>query len=303
MDDRFVKLAALAASRHGVFTPEMARLAGISDQVRHQWHRAGRVARIGNRSARFAGSPPTWKMRVVAALDDLGPGSAASGRTDAALHGLDGFTEGPVEIWVPRSSRNRSTLAVAHSSQRPLLRGDVRTIDGIRCVSVERMILDSLLFGFSATEIENAINSAIRLRWVSERRLITRIRAELPVNSPGRRALVGALVDLGGESRLERRFLALVRQAGLARPAVQRTYRDGGRVIARVDAEFDGGLVVELDGHATHSGRRQRQRDAQRRTELTNRGKRVLTFTTEDVEERPDWAVAALRSALQRPVA
>ena len=48
----------------------------------------------------------------------------------------------------------------------------------------------------------------------------------------------------------------------------------------------------------THASRRQRQIDAQRRTELTLRGLRVLTFTYEDVRDRPSWVIARLREAI-----
>ena len=70
-----------------------------------------------------------------------------------------------------------------------------------------------------------------------------------------------------------------------------------------VDAFFPGNLVVELAGHGTHSSRLQRQRDEQRRTELTLRGLRVITFTYEDVRDRPDWVVLQLRTALSMTAA
>ena len=170
-------------------------------------------------------------------------------------------------------------------------------MDGLRCVTAERLILDSLVFRFTSDEIHNAIDSAIRMRLVSERRLRRRIVDELPVNAPNRRVLIGAMIDTGGESALERRFLAIVRQAGLSRPRMQRIHRSGTRTLARVDAEFNGGLIVELAGHGTHATRLQRQRDAQRQTELTLRGKRVITFTYDDVYGRPLWVLGALRAA------
>ena len=37
--------------------------------------------------------------------------------------------------------------------------------------------------------------------------------------------------------------------------------------------------------------------DEQRRTELTLRGLRVITFTYGDVRDRPDWVIARLREA------
>ena len=87
----------------------------------------------------------------------------------------------------------------------------------------------------------------------------------------------------------------MVRRAGISRPTLQKTYRDGTRVVARVDAYFPGGLVVEVAGHGTHASRRQLQRDAQRHTELTLRGLRFITFTYDDVRDRPDWVIARLR--------
>jgi hypothetical protein len=66
-------------------------------------------------------------------------------------------------------------------------------------------------------------------------------------------------------------------------PQLQRTYRSATRTVARVDAEFADGLIVELAGHGIHASRVQRQRDAERHTELTLRNKRVITFTYDDV--------------------
>jgi hypothetical protein len=136
------------------------------------------------------------------------------------------------------------------------------------------------------------------MKLVAEQRLRTRVVRDHCSGVNGSRALLDALVDSGGESRLERWFLRLVRESGIARPMLQVTYRDGTRTIARVDAFFPGGLVVEVAGHGTHATRRQRQIDAQRQTELTLRGLRWLTFTYEDVRDRPAWVIARLREAL-----
>lgn len=297
MDERFASLAAAAADWHGVFTTLMAQQSGVSNRLRNDWLAAGWIERLGTRTFRFAGSPLTWNMELASALGDLGPSAAVAGRSGAARLRLDGFSDGAVEIWVPRSCRNRNHPALIRSSERPLLAGDVLTIDGIRCVSAERLIVDSLLFNFSEQEINNAIDSAIRMRLVSERRLRTRIVDELASNSWHRRTLIDALVDTGGESALERRFLAIIRRARLPRPQLQRIYRSGSRTLARVDAEFSDGLVVEVAGHGTHATRLQRQRDAQRHTELTLRNKRVLTFTYDDVYGRPQWVLDVLRAA------
>jgi very-short-patch-repair endonuclease len=58
--------------------------------------------------------------------------------------------------------------------------------------------------------------------------------------------------------------------------------------------------VVELAGHGTHSSRRQRQVDEQRRTELTILGNTVVTFTHDDVRDRPNWVADRLIEVVAR---
>lgn len=246
-----------------------------------------------------------WRTpsRLMAGLLDLGAGSFIAGRSAAAMHGLDGFRRQSAEFLVPRRLRGRTTNGLVVATTRPVGSSDVCRINGLRCVRVERIILDAPLFGFTPLEIENAIDSGLRLGLFAEERLRQRVASDLSPGVNGGRVVIDALVDAGGHSQLERRFLRLVREAGLPRPQLQVTYRAGTRVVAHVDAQFGSELVVEVAGHATHSTRRQRQIDEQRRTELTLRGKRVLTFTYEDVTERPDWTADRFREALSERVA
>jgi hypothetical protein len=303
MDPRFATLAALASAQHSALALTQVQLAGVSSSLSSKWVVAGLLDRAGPRSFVIGGSAPTWLRSVAAAWLDLDGAGLVAGRSAARLYGLDGFGEDEVELLVHRDRRKRrSSGATVRSTSRPIGRGDVRTVDGLRVLSPERLILDSPLFGFTQEETENAIDSAIRLRLVSEQRLRTRVIERHSSGVNGGRRLLDALVDTGGESRLERWFLRLVREAGLPRPTLQKVFRAGSRVVARVDALFPGGLVVEVAGHGTHATRRQLQVDAQRQTELTLRGLRVLTFTYEDVRGRPWWVADRLSDAL-RPAA
>jgi very-short-patch-repair endonuclease len=75
--------------------------------------------------------------------------------------------------------------------------------------------------------------------------------------------------------------------------------RQAGGGIARVDLCWDdAGLIVELAGHATHSTRRDRQRDAERAARLRLAGWRLVEFTYEDVVERPGYVAEMIRSHL-----
>jgi hypothetical protein len=299
MDARYRSIAAQAATQHSVVSAQQIRAAGVSNSLRSKWQSSGLLEPIGHRSFAMPGSPPSWRRSLSAALLDLGGVGVVAGRSAARLMGLDGFDGDDLELLVPREFKNRPTSGILRSTIDPLPGTDVQRIDGLRVVRAERLILDSPRFGFSDRETENAIDSAIRLRLVSEQRLRTRVLAQHRQSINGSRTLLRALVDSGGESRLERWFLRLCRSAGLPRPRLQVTYRTDNRTIARVDAEFPGGLVVELLGHGTHSSRRQSQSDHQRTTELTLLGKRVISFTYNDIRDRPAWVVSVLRRALQ----
>jgi len=299
MDPRLHRLAQLAEANHSVISAADVRAVGVPSALLHDWLVIGVLERLGRRAFTFAGSDDTWFRRLAAGIADLDGYGVISGRSAARLHRLDGFDEGPLEFLVPRSHRQVRTEGRVASTSIPINSRHVVRLHGLRVVTAERLILDCPRFRFTRREIENAIDSALRHRLVVEQRLRTKVIAHHTRGINRGRMLLDALVDTGGESRLERWFLALVRRADLPRPQLQITHRDGNRVIARVDALFPGGLVVEVSGHGTHSTRRQRQSDAQRHTELTLRGHRVLTFTYEDVRERPEWVAARIRQALR----
>ena len=103
---------------------------------------------------------------------------------------------------------------------------------------------------------------------------------------------------------LERRFLRLIREAGLPRPRCQVVFRDGTRTVARVDFLFaETRVVVEVSGRVGHASDADRRDDARRRNELTLRhGCPVVEFTTADVIEDPGYVIATVRQALAASV-
>lgn len=287
-------IAGLASANHGVVSTRDLRRVGLARTTQSAWIAAGRLIRLGTHSFTLPGTVPTWARTAAAAQVDLDGRGYLAGRTGAVLLGLDGFESGPIEALAERRHRGMRADVRLATTDRRLDRGDTVLVDGLRCLTAERLILDSPLFGFTRRETENAIDSALRLRLVHEQRLRTKVidRHRRGINHG--RTLLDALVDAGGHSRLERWTLRIIREAGLPRPLLQLTYRDGQRIVARVDFQL-GDLVVEVCGHGTHSSRRQLQADEQRRTELMRRGLRVVVFRYEDVRDRPAWVAAQLR--------
>ncbi len=133
-------------------------------------------------------------------------------------------------------------------------------------------------------------------------RLLRTVR--YPLRGPGRWGaprLDRLLIDAGGHTLLERRFLKLMRTAGLPRPTTQLVHRVNGRTYARVDFCFEGqSIVVEVSGRKGHSSPSERARDAQRRNELQDAGRRVYEFTYEQVFNDGAHVQCAMRERLTR---
>jgi len=70
--------------------------------------------------------------------------------------------------------------------------------------------------------------------------------------------------------------------------------------VGLVDLLVECRVVVELDGFAYHSGRREYREDRRRDRELLAQGYLVLRFTWEDVMRDPGEVVRAVRAALAR---
>ncbi len=107
-------------------------------------------------------------------------------------------------------------------------------------------------------------------------------------------------MDPASGSVLETLCRVLLQQAGLAPTSTQFVVRDArGRWIGRVDFAWPHQrLVVEADGFAFHADRASYRDDRRRGNALLLAGWRVLRFSWEDVVDRPDEVVTAVRAAL-----
>ena len=290
-----LELIDLARKQHDLISRDDVELCGLTSQ---QWcDRLDDGVWFAESEGvfRHRATPRTWELRVRAAARSLGRDAALYGPTAAQWWCLDGFNDDHVELVVPRIRRSLDPSVKLHTT-RHWHSGDLLTHRGVRATSATRTIIDLATSRHSAASIEKAIDSAVRLHLMSISRL-TRRMSELAAGRPGIRLLREILLDSGGESFLERRFLRLVRNARLPRPACQVVYGASGRVM-RVDFEFrDMNLVVEVSGRFGHTSDRDRQKDARRRNTLQQMGKAFLEFTTMDVVSSPDYVLATLHGS------
>jgi very-short-patch-repair endonuclease len=299
MDSSVVaRISAIAARQRGAIAVKQLRAAGLSSKAQRAVTAAGWLITVEPTVLVVAGSPDSWSRRLQVGLLALDGRGWVSHEAAARLHGLDRARRDAVEFTVPREARNVSCSATVHTTTR-VGRLDVVTVDGLRCSSATRTIIDLAHARVSTDRLEAAIDSALRLglsaSLVLERRLME-LRGR---GRWGARHLDRVLIDTGGHSVLERRFLTLMRRAGLPRPRTQAVQRRDGNHVARVDFLFEPfSVVVEVSGRLGHSTARERGKDAQRRNELTDLGFKVYEYTWAQITERQAWVVETMRRRL-----
>jgi Transcriptional regulator, AbiEi antitoxin len=72
MNDRYRRIAALAATQHGVISTSQLLAHGIDTSTRSKWERNGLIVRVGPRSFAMAGSVPTFERAMAGGLADFG---------------------------------------------------------------------------------------------------------------------------------------------------------------------------------------------------------------------------------------
>jgi very-short-patch-repair endonuclease len=105
--------------------------------------------------------------------------------------------------------------------------------------------------------------------------------------------------DAVPNGRLERRFIGLLNQERIRRPIKQFPLRlPNGRIRHYDFAYPPNRLVIETDGYRFHRLKDNWQRDLDDSNQLSEIGWRLLRFSWEDVTERSDYVIAAVKKAL-----
>lgn len=201
----------------------------------------------------------------------------------------------PIHVSVPRSACPRCSSIRIHRRS-DLIPEDVTIVDGIPVTTPARTLLD-LAARLSSVELEACVNAADKLEFIDPEELRSYVAARR--GAPG----AGALRELLDrrtfrltDSELERRFLRLVRSAGLPMP------RTGKRVNGfKVDFFWpELGLVVETDGLRYHRTAAQQTRDHRRDQAHIATGLTALRFTHAQVHFEAASVIATLRAVSVR---
>jgi hypothetical protein len=223
----------------------------------------------------------------MAAALATGPRSAVADFAAAHLHALTrGRTAPPPEVAATTERR------VPGVRVRRVKRLETTTVRGIPVTTVARTVVD-LAGRLGTGELARVCHEAQVRHRLTAGEVAAVVRSGPP--PPGVAKL--RAIFLGDApvllSRLERAFLAVVREAGLPRPVVNRRVGSG-----YVDASWPG-LTVELDSYRYHHTRHAWERDLRRAREARDRGEAHRRYTWRDVVEDPAPMLAELHALLR----
>jgi very-short-patch-repair endonuclease len=289
------QLWALAKAQHGVVTRAQLLALGFSPQgVKHRTS-AGRLHPVW-RGVYAVGRPQLTHHGIwMAAVLCCGQETVLSHGSAAALWKIGQESPAAIEVSIPaRLTRRRPGI---HVRRRSVLRPeDLTRRDGIPVTTPVCTLID-LAARLGRDDLEAAINEADKRSLTDPESL--RAALDLITRRPGvaalRRTLDRRTFKLT-DSELERRFLSLVRRAGLPLPETGR-HLNG----FKVDFYWESlGLVVETDGLRYHRTPAAQSRDHTRDQAHGVAGLMPLRFTHAQVRYRPDYVCATLARMARR---
>ncbi|HET8975316.1 MAG TPA: DUF559 domain-containing protein [Solirubrobacterales bacterium] len=234
----------------------------------------------------------------MAAVLSCGPGALLSHGSAGLLWGIRPQGRGrcaPIDISATREAgRRRQGIRIHRPSL--LLLEDHAVCDRIPVTSPARTLID-LATRLQPDRLEAAVNEADRRDLVNPECLRAALDRHPRVRGVAAlRRLLDRRTFVLTDSALERRFLPLVRRAGLPRPET------GVRLNGyKVDFHWPGlGLVVETDGLRYHRTPAQQARDRVRNHAHARAGLTSLRFTHAQVRHEPEGVVATLRAVARR---
>jgi hypothetical protein len=284
------EIARIASRTHGVVTRKTLLGKGVSpQQIRRRLERGSLIA-VHRGVYRVGHQAPSTEAHYLGAVLACGDDALLSGRPAAYLWGLLKGSPPPPEVLC---RKERHVDGIATRRARPFRSEDATTCRGVPVTTVPRTLVDLARVLSEAALARTCHEAEVRYETAPEQ--VEVVLNRLP-SAPGLRTLRRILhgdvpVSL---SRLEERFLALLREEGLPLPETNRPA--GGR---RVDCRWPAHrLTVELDSYRYHHSRHAWEADRRREREAYARGDDLRRYTWADVVEEPRLMLRELRSLL-----
>jgi very-short-patch-repair endonuclease len=285
---------ALARRQHRVLArTQLLELGFNAEAIKHRVS-SGRLHPV-RRGVYAVGAPDlTQHGHFMAAVLSCGEGATLSHQSAAALWGIRPTGLGQIHVSVPTGTRRRCPGVVVHPRQ--LAAGEVTKRHGIPVTTPVCTLID-LTSRVRRAEVERAINKADDLGLADPETL--RAALDHVSRRPGAKPL-RTLLDRPTfrmtRSELERRFLPIVRRAGLPTPLTKQQ-------VNGFEVDFywpDLDLVVETDGLRYHRTPQQQAKDSIRDQVHAAAGVERLRFTHDQIAHDPGHVERTLAAVADR---
>jgi very-short-patch-repair endonuclease len=289
---------AAASESNGLITRAEARK-HLTERQLQRTIEAGGLVEVLPRVYRFLSAPQGW-MQSLEAIQLWDKRTVFSHRTAAALHGFELFKEGPIDLTTTNKLRPHEGIGVYRV--KVLLRSECTDVNDLRVTKVPRTLID-LMSSTDWYTMKTTIDQVLREKKATLAEL--EAAAKSAKRRPGvvefRKLLNEFTGDVGPtESELENLCLDVISDAGLPKPKTQWRVV-AGRKRRRLDLTFkEQQVVIEADGYASHSGIEAFEDDRERNNSLVAANFRVLHWTWNAVNERPEELISELYAVLNR---
>lgn len=290
-------LAALALKQHGVVAHWQLRKLGYSSGDIRGLVARGHLHRLHRSVYAVGHTRLTIRGRWMAAVLACGPEAVLSHRAAVALWDLRPIPSGAIDVTVPGRTRAGRHGIRVHNVRR-LDPEDRAIVDGIPVTALHRALLDyAELAPFQ--QLRHALDAAARRELLDGRKLDALY--ERAQGRHGLKPLKAAVAQLRGpvpwtQSEIERRFLAMIREAGLPEPQAN-VFVEG----FLVDLWWpQARLVVEIDSHRFHKDRRKFESDRLQDTKLQLAGCMTIRVTQDRMENGQRELLADVSRAVRR---
>jgi very-short-patch-repair endonuclease len=289
------ELAELATRQFGAVSRAQLDSLGYSDDAIYGATAVGRLHRVHQTVFAVGHRGLSRRGKCFAAVLARGEGAVLSYQSAAWLWAIEGTLELPVEVSVRWRGHRRDSLRVHHC---PALREeDVTECERIPVTAVPRTLLD-LATEVKSRRLERALDRTERLGLL-DLEAIDALLAALPTHP--RRGDLKRVIDVHRESgsarsRGEKRFLQLLREAGLPRPHLN-TWVEGYEVDLYFERER---FAVELDSWDAHRTRRAFEEDPKRHENLKLAGIEMIRITGTRLAREPEQIAERLAILLTR---
>jgi very-short-patch-repair endonuclease len=283
---------ALALSQHGVVTRRQLLGLGLGSEAIQHRIAAGRLHRLW-RGVYAVGRPEvSQKGRWMAAVLSCGPDALLGHGCAAVLWGLTRTATG-IDVVIPEGAYRRRPGVRIHRRS-GLGAEHRRQVAGIPVTDPVSTLVD-LASCSPDWRVERALNEADRLDLID----LEELRATIDLQ-PARPGLARLRRLLGGQpltdTGLERRFLEIVRLAGVSMPETQVTLRG-----YRVDFYWPKlGLVVEVDGWRYHRTAAEQATDHRRDQAHMTAGLTTLRFAEDQIRYEAHEVRRTLATVISR---